>query len=323
MVTLEEITKAYFKIQKHVYKTPLVYSDILSSLSGAKVYIKLENLQKSGSFKIRGVLNKALNLANSCGLHFVTASSGNHGYGVAFIAKQLNYSATVVVPVYTPKLKIDLIKSQGANLVLAGNSWDESFLVAQEIALRKQAILISPVGDPDIIAGYGTITLEIFEELSTLPDYFFCSIGSGSMIAGNGIAIKALSPKTQVIGFQTYGADAMFQSLKSGNVKELASIKSIVEGFAIKRVDEETFNIVKKTVDSIYRYTDKECTEAALFMLENTNMLLELSASICIAPLLNKSFTFKPTDSIVVILCGGNNDLQRLTSSLINKKGIE
>ena len=322
MITLNEITEAYFRIKQYIYKTPLVYSDILSDMCGANVYIKLENLQKSGSFKIRGVFNKVLKLSPQKNMNLITASSGNHGYGVAFVANQLKYRSTVVVPEYTPPEKIRLIKAQGAKLILAGGSWDDSFLIAQEIAVKTNGIMISPVGDKEIIAGQGTIALEILQDLENLPNYFFCSIGSGSMIAGNGTVIKSLSPQTQVIGFQTFGADSMYQSVQAGRVKTLSHITSIVEGFAIKQVDKSTLQTVMQVVDKIYRYDDNACIHAALFMLEKTNMLIELSASICLAPLLNKDISFKPTDDIVVILCGGNNDLQRIVLKS-NTKNVE
>ena len=318
MVNLGEILKARYRIQNYIHKTPLMFSETLSEETSANVYVKLESLQKTGAFKIRGIYNKVLStLERLATPTFVTASSGNHGLGLAYVCRELKIPCTVVVPTYTPHIKINAIQRLGANLILDGNNWNEAYLRAEIISKREESILIHPFEDESIICGQGTIGLEILEEIPH-PNYFFASIGGGSMIASNALVFKELSPRTKVIGLQTYGGDAMYQSVKNGRRTKLKSITSKVESFATKEVGKKTFALVQKHVDEIYRHTDQECEKAALFMLERSHILLELSASICVAALLKHSEPIKKNETVVLTFCGGNYDLNQLASMLSN-----
>ena len=319
MINLGDIVKAKYRIQSFIHKTPLMLSETLSDEVGAKVYVKLESLQKTGAFKIRGILNKLLSLQSSNQIKdslFVTASSGNHGYGLAYAAKLLGVEGIIVVPAYTPEKKWKAIQRTGSTVIRAGNNWNESFEIAKDIAKREKGEVIHPFDDDDIISGQGTIALEILEDIPNPPDYFLASIGGGSMISSNSLVFKELSPKTKVIGLQTFGADAMYQSYQAGELVTLKEITSKVESFATVQVSKRTFGLTYKFVDEIIRLDDEACRQAAVFMLERSNILLEWSASICVSAVLNKSFSFDKNSTIVLTLCGGNYNLAELDEDL-------
>ena len=319
MITLSDIVKAKYRIQSYIHKTPLMLSETLSDEVDAKVYVKLESLQKTGAFKIRGILNKLLALTSEGSIEnalFVTASSGNHGYGLAYAAKLLGVKALVVVPSYTPEKKWKAIERTGAKVLRKGDNWNEAFSVAETLAAEESGVLVHPFDDDEIISGQGTIALEILEEISEAPDYFLASIGGGSMISANSLVFKELSPDTKVIGLQTYGADAMYQSFKNGELTSIEKISSKVESFATLEVSERTFDLTSRFVDEIIRLNDEDCRRAAVFMLERSNILLEWSASICVSAVLNRSFGYAEGSSIVLTLCGGNYNLLELDRDL-------
>lgn len=312
MINLGEILKARHRIQPHIHNTPLMLSETLSTECGANIYVKLESLQKTGAFKVRGIYNKIIkDLEGGVSLNYITASSGNHGLGLASAAKQFGRQAIVVVPIKTPSIKISSLQRHGAKTIVHGKDWNESFEHAQELASKGDFSLIHPFEDDEVINGQGTIALEILESLSA-PDYFLASIGGGSMIGANALVFGELSPKTRVIGLQTLGADAMFRSVQGGRLIDLPHITSRIESFATRRVSQKTFDLTKRYVTEILRLNDEDCIEAMLFMLERTHVLLELSASICVAALLKKSFPLKADDNVVLVLCGGNFDLKEL-----------
>ena len=321
MITLGNVVKAKYRIQSFIHNTPLMLSETLSDEAGAKVYVKLESLQKTGAFKIRGILNKLLSLKDSKSFEdslFVTASSGNHGYGLAYAAKLLGVKGIVVVPAYTPEKKWKAIQRTGSIVVREGNNWNQSFKIAKDIAAKEGGEVIHPFDDDEIISGQGTIALEILQDIPEPPDFFLASIGGGSMISANSLVFKELSPETRVIGLQTYGADAMYQSYQAGELVTLKEITSKVESFATVEVSKRTFDLTHKFVDEIIRLDDEACRQAAVFMLERSNILLEWSASICASAVLNKSFSFDRDSTIVLTLCGGNYNLAELDEDLSN-----
>lgn len=320
MIDVGEVLKARHRIQAHVHNTPLMVSETLSRETGATIYVKLESLQKTGAFKVRGIYNRVLSdTANAKTAGYITASSGNHGLGLAYVSRELGLKSTIVVPEYTPKVKVAAIEREGAEIVLHGKNWNDSHDFARRLADDKGYSFIHPFEDDAVINGQGTIGLEILEIISS-PTYFLASIGGGSMIASNSLVFKDLSPKTKVVGLQTFGADAMYQSIHAGKLIQLAQISSSVESFATKQVSQKTFDITRHCVDEILRLNDSDCIAASLFMLERANVLLELSASICVAALLNKSMPLKPKDTVVLVLCGGNFDLMKLAEEIQSRK---
>src|SRR5665647_620825 len=223
MVTLQSIENAQKAIAPYAKTTPLVRSKFLSELCNAEVYLKLENLQVTHSFKIRGVINKLLNLTSeekSRGV--VTASAGNHGQAVAFGAKELGFKAKIVVPTNTPKVKVDGIRQYGAELLLFGATYPEAERKAKELAQVEGRLFISPYNDELIVAGHGTIGLEVLEELPNV-DVVVVPVGGGGLISGISIAVKSLNPNVQVLGVQSAAVPIMFESLKSGKIVKAVS----------------------------------------------------------------------------------------------------
>jgi threonine dehydratase len=308
-VALDDIVRAKYRIQPYVHKTPLMLSETLSEAFDTKVYLKLESLQRTGAFKIRGVYNKILAHHSD---KYITASSGNHGLGLAYAAKHLGIKAIITVPEYTPLKKIKAIEHYGAEVILAGNNWNESYAQACKIAQKTDSTIIHPFEDADVISGQGSIALEILEEIPERPTHFLASIGGGSMIGSCAVVMKELSPQTKVLGLQSTQANAMDASLKAGKPICLDHVSTMIESFATKTVSELTLSLVKKHVDEIVLIDEKECQKAALYMLERSNILIELSAAINIAALRGRNFFYSRDDVIVITICGGNYNLHDL-----------
>jgi threonine dehydratase len=308
LVTLRNIQDARKAIDPFIKHTPLVQSKFLSTFCGCPLFLKLENLQITGSFKPRGVFNKLLNLSSEekeSGI--ITASAGNHGQAVAFAAQKLKYYARVVVPLSTPKVKINGIKEYGADLVLFGESYDEAERKAKELAQKDGCAYVSPYNDEFIIAGHGTVGLEIIDDLPNV-DTVLVPLGGGGLISGVSIAIKDCKPETQVIGVQSKASPVMYESLKAGKIVDFtkAAKRSVAEGLS-GNVGPITFAIVQKHVDSVVLVKEKTLKHAIYFLWNYGKYVIEGSGAAAVAPVMeNKSF-FK--DKIVVsVLTGGNID---------------
>jgi threonine dehydratase len=308
LVTLRNIQDARKAIDPFIKHTPLVQSKFLSTFCGCPLFLKLENLQITGSFKPRGVFNKLLNLSSEekeSGI--ITASAGNHGQAVAFAAQKLKYYARVVVPLSTPKVKINGIKEYGADLVLFGESYDEAERKAKELAQKDGCAYVSPYNDELIIAGHGTVGLEIIDDLPNV-DTVLVPLGGGGLISGVSIAIKDCKPETQVIGVQSKASPVMYESLKAGKIVDFtkAAKRSVAEGLS-GNVGPITFAIVQKHVDSVVLVKEKTLKHAIYFLWNYGKYVIEGSGAAAVAPVMeNKSF-FK--DKIVVsVLTGGNID---------------
>ena len=324
-VTLQDIEKAKDTIKDIVKKTDILESAILSSMTGANIYYKCENLQKTGSFKVRGACNKIANLTEEEKSHGVIASSaGNHAQGVALGAKMNNIDATIVMPATAPLAKVTATKSYGARVVLEGLVYDDAYAKAVELQKETGATFLHPFNDEYVIAGQGTIGLEIFEQMNNKVDTILCPIGGGGLIAGVAVAAKAKNPNVKVIGVQTANIPSMYESMKTGKVTSAFKATSVADGISVKTVGELTFSIVKELVDEVILVEEDEIAEGLLFLMENQKVVSEGSGAVTTAAILSKKYKPKPGENVVCIISGGNidvNTLSRIVGIALTKSG--
>lgn len=312
-VTLEDVKKAQETIKDIVKKTDILESTKLSSMTGANVYYKCENLQKTGSFKVRGACNKIANLTNEEKANGVIASSaGNHAQGVALGAKMNGIEATIVMPQTAPLAKVTATKSYGANVVLEGLVYDDAYAKALEIQKETGATFLHPFNDEYVIAGQGTIALEIFEQMNNKVDTILCPIGGGGIIAGVAVAAKSLNPNVKIIGVQTANIPSMHESMKAGKVTTAFKATSVADGISVKTVGELTFNIVKDLVDDVILVEEGEIAEGLLFLMENQKVVAEGSGAVTTAAILSGKYIPKKNENVVCIISGGNIDINTL-----------
>lgn len=312
-VTLEDVKKAQDTIKDIVKKTDILESTKLSSMTGANVYYKCENLQKTGSFKVRGACNKIANLTDEEKANGVIASSaGNHAQGVALGAKMNGIEATIVMPQTAPLAKVTATKSYGANVVLEGLVYDDAYAKALEIQKETGATFLHPFNDEYVIAGQGTIALEIFEQMNSKVDTILCPIGGGGIIAGVAVAAKALNPNVKIIGVQTANIPSMYESMKAGKVTTAFKDTSVADGISVKTVGELTFNIVKDLVDDVILVEEGEIAEGLLFLMENQKVVAEGSGAVTTAAILSGKYIPKKNENVVCIISGGNIDINTL-----------
>ena len=312
-VTLEDVKKAQETIKDIVKKTDILESTKLSSMTGANVYYKCENLQKTGSFKVRGACNKIANLTDEEKANGVIASSaGNHAQGVALGAKMNGIEATIVMPQTAPLAKVTATKSYGANVVLEGLVYDDAYAKALEIQKETGATFLHPFNDEYVIAGQGTIALEIFEQMNNKVDTILCPIGGGGIIAGVAVAAKSLNPNVKIIGVQTANIPSMHESMKAGKVTTAFKDTSVADGISVKTVGELTFNIVKDLVDDVILVEEGEIAEGLLFLMENQKVVAEGSGAVTTAAILSGKYIPKENENVVCIISGGNIDINTL-----------
>lgn len=313
-IALPRITSAHEKIQPHIRKTPLELSPQLSEKTGSEVYLKLENWQKTGSFKIRGALNKMLSLSSEEKQKgIITASAGNHGLGVAHAAKMLGIQGKIVVPENASLAKIKALQNYALELLKQGRDYDEAEEIAWQIQKREDLTFIHAFSDPEIIAGQGTIALEILEELPE-TETIIVPIGGGGLIAGIAIAAKSINSKLKVVGVQSEASPAMFNSVQAARCVETPIEETIADGLAGRFVAEFTLELTQKYVDEVVLVSENGIKEAIKLMIENEHMLIEGAAAVGIAALLEKKI--KTHGKIVVILTGRNIHSQVLKEIL-------
>jgi threonine dehydratase len=310
MVTLQKIQDAQKTIAPYAKHTPLIQSKFLSQLCKAEVYLKLENLQVTHSFKVRGVINKLLNLTTEEKARgVVTASAGNHGQALAFGAKELGFKAKIVVPTNTPKVKVDGIRQFGAELVQFGGTYPESERKAKEIARAEGLLYISPYNDELIVAGHGTIGLELLEQLPNV-DVVVVPVGGGGLISGISIAVKGLKPTVQVLGVQSAAVPIMFESLKTGEIVKphRHEAKTIAEGLSggVEK-GSITFGIVQQYVDDLFLVREESIRHAVYLLWENDKQVMEGSGAASVALLLENKDLFVGK-TVALVLTGGNID---------------
>lgn len=316
---LNQIKRTRENIKDVINKTPLLYSNIFSSLNNCSVYMKCENLQVTGAYKIRGALNKIRSLSEeekSKGV--VCSSAGNHAQGVAYAANLLGVNSTIVMPKNTPYLKVQSTQEYGGQVVLHGSCYDDAFLKAKSLERDNNSIFIHPFNDMDVIYGQGTIALEIFEDLENI-DIIICPIGGGGLISGVSLAAKEINPNIKIIGVQAEGANAMEKSFKEGKLHSLESVNTIADGIAVKSPGELTYSIIREYVDEVITVSDKEIAEAFLILCEKHKLLAEASGATSLAALKKLDLESK---KVVSIISGGNIDMLTI-SSLISDGLVE
>ena len=317
MMTLEKFEEASELVKKVTNSTKLVYSDYLSEQSGGKVYLKPENMQHTGAYKIRGAYYKISTLSDEeRGRGLITASAGNHAQGVAFAAKKFGCKAVIVMPTVTPLIKVNRTKSYGAEVILHGDVYDDAYAYACELAEEEGYTFVHPFNDIDVATGQGPIAMEIVQELPTV-DYILVPIGGGGLVSGVATLAKMLNPKIKVIGVEPAEAASMKAALAAGEVVQLESANTIADGTAVKAVGDKILPFVKENVDDVLLVEDDELIGAFLDMVENHKMIVENSGLLSVAALKQLDCKGK---KVVCVLSGGNMDV--ITMSSIVQHGL-
>lgn len=314
-----DIVNAQSVLKNIVKLTPLERSKSFSAMSGAEIYLKLENFQSTGSFKVRGAYYKIKNLTreeSSKGV--LCASAGNHAQGVAYAAASLDVKSTVFMPVFAPPLKVIATRAYGAEVVLTGESFDDAFAAAVEFGEKSGATFVHPFNDPYIIAGQGTIGLEIFEQMRDVDDVLV-PIGGGGLIAGIAIALKQLNPRIRIIGVEANGAQSMKESIEKGEPVTLNSANTIADGIAVKSPGNLTFEVTRKLVDELVVVNDAEMARTAYLLLQRAKILTEPAGVAAMAAALYHKVDFKGR-KVVPVISGGNANMSILEQIL--DKGV-
>ncbi len=314
-----DIIRARMHLKEVVKVTPLEHSKSFSSMAGANVYMKLENLQSTGSFKVRG----AYHMIASAGKErlkngVVCASAGNHAQGVAYAARSLGVKSTVFMPLFTPPLKVIATRNYGAEVMLEGYSFDDAMAAALEYREKSGALIVHAFDDPFIIAGQGTMGLELFDQMDTIEDVVV-PIGGGGLIAGIGIALKEINPDIRIIGVEAEGAQGMINSLRSGKPEKLTSMETIADGIAVKTPGVLTLEAVQKYVDDIVVVSDEEIARAAYMLLQRAKILAEPAGVAAMASVMHRKYNHGGRN-VVPVISGGNINMGLLEQIL--EKGL-
>ena len=316
-LSLKKFEEAAEKVKEVTLATNLVYSEYFSNQSGNKVYLKPENMQYTGAYKVRGAYYKISTMSEDArkkGL--ITASAGNHAQGVAYAASKYGVPATVVMPTTTPLIKVNRTKGYGAKVVLYGNVYDEACEYAMKLAKEQGLTFVHPFDDLDVATGQGSIAMEIIKELPTV-DYILVTIGGGGLATGVSTLAKLLNPNIKVIGVEPAGANCLQESLKEGKVITLPTVNTIADGTAVKTPGSKLFPYLQKNLDSIITVPDEDLIVAFLDMVENHKMIVENSGLLTVAALKQMNVKDK---KIVSILSGGNMDV--ITMSSVVQQGL-
>lgn len=317
MLTLEKFEQASEMVKNVTLPTKLVYSEYLSQQTGGKIYLKPENMQYTGAYKVRGSYYKISTMTEEereKGL--IAASAGNHAQGVAYAAQKFGCKATIVMPTVTPLIKVNRTKNYGAEVILHGDVYDDACAYAQKLAEERGCTFVHPFDDLDIATGQGTIAMEIVQELPTV-DYIFVPVGGGGLVTGVSTLAKMLNPKIKVIGIEPASAASMTAALQMGEPVTLESANTIADGTAVKRVGEKIFPYAQENIDQILTVEDDELIGAFLDMVENHKMIVENSGLLTVAALKQMDLKGKKA---VAILSGGNMDV--ITMSSIVQHGL-
>tara|TARA_B110000263_G_scaffold227267_1_gene219455 strand:- start:54 stop:1001 length:948 start_codon:yes stop_codon:yes gene_type:complete len=310
LININDINKAQSVIANNIHRTRISSSSYFSDKFNSNIYFKEELFQKTGSFKIRGVLNKLnsieINKLKSNGI--ISMSSGNHAQAVAYGAQIYKIPSTIIMPTYSTKSKIEATKNYGAKVIVTD---DNLLSVVKEIQEKTQSHFIHPFDDDYVIAGQGTLGLEITQDLPEV-DHVFTAIGGGGLISGVCVAMKAYNPKIKLIGIEPEGADGMRQSLSKGQAVELNSINTIADGLSAPFIGKRNFEIVNKYLDELIIVSDKEIIETMWLIYERTKLFIEPSAAASLAPIVFGKYKLPKNSNPIFILCGGNVDKKKL-----------
>jgi len=314
MLELSDVLDARVRVEETARRTPLDYSHTFSDMTGAEVHLKLETFQRTGSFKIRGATNRIKTLSDeekSAGV--VTASAGNHAQGVALAATKSGVDSTIVMPENAPISKIKATRDYGATVVLHGDDYDEATEKAHEIEREEGRTYVHAFDDDMVMAGQGTIGLEILEDLPEF-DTVVVPIGGGGLIAGVATAVKEQQPDTRVIGVQAEGASSAAQSLQKGELYTLDAVDTIADGIATRSVGKKTFEVIEERVDEVVTVSDSEIAVAVTHLLERAKTLVEGAGAVPLAAMLSGAVEYDEDEVVVPIMSGGNIDLNTLTT---------
>ncbi|MCI7364581.1 threonine ammonia-lyase [Campylobacter lanienae] len=320
MISLNKIIQAKRNIDGFVAKTPFGFAPKLSKIADAQIYLKKENLQITGAYKVRGAFNKIANLdeeAKKSGV--VAASAGNHAQGVAISAKHFGVRAIIIMPEAAPLSKVAGTKALGAEVILKGDNFDEAYAYALEYAKENNMSFIHPFDDELVQAGQGTIALEMLDEVSDL-DYIVVPVGGGGLISGVASCAKQINPNIKIIGVSAKGAPAMFESFKDRCQHNSKSVRTIADGIAVRDASKITLAHILESVDDMVQVDDEEIANAILYLLEQQKIMVEGAGAVSVAAILEGKFEFKKGSKIGAILSGGNIDVQTL--SVIIEKGL-
>jgi threonine dehydratase len=320
LLNLEKIYEAKERIKNVVVETPLAFAPYLSEIGECEVYLKKENLQVTGAFKIRGAYNKIASLSDEqrqCGV--IAASAGNHAQGVALSASKFGIKAIIVMPESTPLTKVSGVKHFGAEVILAGSNYDEAYAFALKYSNENSLTFVHPFEDEEVIAGQGTVGLEILQKCKEL-DAVIVPIGGGGLIAGVSTAIKEQNPNIEVIGIGASGAPAFKKSYELKKPVDSTSVRTIADGIAVRDTSEVTLSYALKNVDRIVSVDDEEIASAILYLLEKQKLVVEGAGAVGVAALLHNKLDNLKGKKIAIVLSGGNMDVTLL--SVIIEKGL-
>ncbi len=323
-INKQDIKQAYETVSKEARKTPLVKSFYLTAVSGGEIYLKLENMQLTGSFKFRGGYNKVNSLTEkekACGV--IACSAGNHAQGVALASKLLGVKATIVMPATAPQAKVDATKGYGAEVVLYGDTFDEAKVKSLEIAKETGQTFLDPFNDEKVMAGQGTIGIEILDDLWDV-DTIICPIGGGGIIAGISVAIKSFNPNVNIIGVQADNVHGMKASYDKGKITSHFVLPTLADGCAVKVPGDKTFEIVKELVDDIVTVSEDELELAMKDLLQRGKAVVEGAGALPTAAILSgKVDKYVKGKKVVALVSGGNVDLKRVSNVCDHFIGIE
>ena len=320
MLDLNKIYEAQERIKDVVVKTPFSYAPYLSEASGCEVYLKKENLQVTGAFKIRGAYNKIASLSDEqrkSGV--VAASAGNHAQGVAFSAQKFGINATIIMPESTPLTKINGVRHYGATVILAGSNYDEAYAYARQYGEENSLVFVHPFEDDEVMAGQGTVALEILEDAQDL-DAVLIPVGGGGLISGMAKAFKSINPRIQVIGVSAKGAPALKNSYELGRAVDSLTVRTIADGIAVRDCSPITLTYIMENVDKFIGVDDEEIASAILYLLERQKLVVEGAGAVGVAALLHNELPELKGKKVAVVLSGGNMDVTLL--SVIIEKGL-
>ena len=321
MITFVDVEEARERIKDQIYFSPFPHSETISRMTGHRVFFKLENLQMTGSFKERGALNRLLTLTpEEAKRGVIAASAGNHGMAVAFHSRRLSIAATIVMPLHAPLIKVSRVRHYGAQSVLHGADYDSSFAEAQRLSRENGLTFIHAFNDPWVVAGQGTLGLELHEQNSDL-DAVIVPVGGGGLIAGIALVLKTINPKIRIIGVQAEALPSMKVALEKGEPIQLPPAATIADGIAVRTVGETPLSLVKQFVDEIVTVSEGEIANAVLLLLETEKTVAEGAAAVPLAALINKKVALT-RKNVGLIVSGGNIDMN-LISRIIEKGLIQ
>lgn len=301
-----DVLEAHVNLKGVVRQTPLMHSEGLSELSGADVFLKLENLQITGSFKLRGAYNRMMALAEDERGEVITASAGNHGIAVAFVARRMGWRAAIVMPRSAPKTKVARCRALGAEVVLEGEYYDESLAYCTSMAAERGATYIPATEDHRVMAGQGTVGYEVLEEMPT-TDTLVVPIGGGGLIAGTALWAKSVNPQIRVLGAQSTAARSMHEAFRAGRVVEVPYVPTLADGLA-GGVTQMKLDLALEYVDDIVLATEGKLRDSILWLLRHEHQLVEGAAIVGLAAMLEGKLVFRPGERVVLVLSGGNVD---------------